>query len=55
MSTQPRTTEPETTAATTRPRFRTRDAPRVFDPHNTNTCPRMFADKWQVEPETEAS
>ncbi|MXR51601.1 hypothetical protein GRX03_08295 [Halovenus sp. WSH3] len=24
-----------------------RNAPRTFDPYNTNDAPRMFADKWQ--------
>jgi hypothetical protein len=27
----------------------TRDAPRTFDPFNTNPAPQMFADKWQAE------
>jgi hypothetical protein len=34
----------QTRTATTQ--FTTRDAPQTFDPHNTNACPEMFADKW---------
>ena len=47
MSSQPRTTNPTPDAtATARTPFTTRDAPKTFSPHNTNPCPRMFADKW---------
>ena len=47
MSTQPHTTETaQTRPATTH--FTPRDAPQTFDPHNTNSCPEMFADKWSA-------
>lgn len=50
MSTQHHTTEiAQTRTATTQ--FSTRDAPQTFDPHNTNPCPEMFADKWATTEE----
>jgi hypothetical protein len=50
MSTQPHTTEmAQTRTATTR--FNTRDAPRTFDPHNTNPAPEMFSEKWAATEE----
>ena len=50
MSTQQPTTEiAQPRTATTR--FTPRDAPRTFDPHNTNPCPEMFADKWTATDE----
>ena len=52
MSTQPyaNATEPEIEAASTL--FLVQNAPRTFDPTNTNPCPEMFADKWQVTDES---
>ncbi len=49
------TTQPTTDARprTTSRQFSTRNAPRTFSPENTNPCPRMFADRWQVEPESD--
>lgn len=32
---------------TDRPTLTTRDAPRTFDPFNTNETPQMFSTKWQ--------
>lgn len=50
MSTQPQTTEiAQTRTATTQ--FTTRDAPQTFNPHNTDPCPTMFADKWAATEE----
>jgi hypothetical protein len=48
MSAQTPTTETRPTR-TARPQFTPRDAPQTFDPHNTNPCPEMFADKWTSE------
>ena len=47
MSTTPTqsTTGPEFT--TTTELFTTANAPRTFDPFNTNDCPGMFNDRWQ--------
>ena len=45
MSTQQHATDiaqPRTTTT----HFTPRDAPQTFDPHNTDPCPEMFADKW---------
>jgi hypothetical protein len=49
------TTHPTTDSRprTTSRRFSTRDAPRTFSPGNTDPCPQMFTDRWQVEPETD--
>ncbi|MEF8785476.1 MAG: hypothetical protein V5A45_06045 [Haloarculaceae archaeon] len=50
MSIQTPTTEiAQTRTATTQ--FTTRDAPQTFDPHNTDPCPSMFADKWAAADE----
>ena len=49
MSTKPTPTAAE--IRTTRPTITTRDAPQTFDPHNTNPCPEMFADKWATTEE----
>lgn len=48
MSTHPpkNATDPE--VSTGNRQFRTRNAPRTFDPFNTNPCPEMFSDKWQA-------
>lgn len=50
MSTQTPTTEMAQTR-TANTQFTTRDAPRTFDPHNQNPCPKMFADKWAATEE----
>ena len=54
MSTLPHAAEPETPTPT-RTRFTTRDAPYTFSPQNTDPCPRMFADRWRVEPEADSA
>lgn len=49
MSTHRRQTESEfSTPETT---FTIRNAPRTFDPFNTNQTPEMFENKWQVTEE----
>lgn len=45
MSTQQTPTAAQT--RTDRTRLTTRNAPRTFDPFNTNDTPQMFNDKWQ--------
>lgn len=47
MSTTPTqsTTGPE--FPTTPEQFTIENAPRTFDPFNTNDCPGMFEDRWQ--------
>lgn len=48
MSTQPCPNATEADIATASNSFVIRNAPRTFDPFNTNPCPRMFADKWMA-------
>ena len=51
MSTHPPTNAADPEFSTTR-QFQTQNAPRTFDPFNTNPCPEMFADKWQTADES---
>jgi hypothetical protein len=50
MSTRrhPTATTPEFKTAST---FTAENAPRTFDPYNTNPAPEMFDDKWQATAE----
>lgn len=48
MSTHPPTNARDPEFSTANRRFLTENAPRTFDPFNTNPCPEMFADKWQA-------
>ena len=45
MSTQ-RHTNPTTPRFPTASTFTPSNAPRTFDPYNTNPAPEMFSDKW---------
>lgn len=50
MSTQ-RYLNPTTPELETASTFTVKNAPRTFDPYNTNPTPEMFDDRWQATAE----